>query len=103
MITRIVKLSIKAENKQKLIALFLNYKNKIILSEGCLSVELLQDKNDENTFFTYSKWENNEALENYRSSELFAIIWPKVKLLFNLKAQAWTVSKLESAKNIQTP
>ena len=96
MVTRIVKLSIKPEYKKEFIALFLNYRNKISLSKGCISVELLQEEKAGNTFFTYSKWDSSQALENYRNSKLFAEIWPTVKRLFNAKAQAWTVENLSN-------
>ncbi len=96
MVTRIVKLSIKPKYKKEFIALFLNYKNKITLSKGCKSVELLQEENAGDIFFTYSIWDSNQDLENYRNSKLFAEIWPTVKRLFNAKAQAWTVENLSN-------
>jgi heme-degrading monooxygenase HmoA len=42
-------------------------------------------------FFTFSIWENEEALENYRQSELFRSTWSKTKVLFSDKPNAWTV------------
>ncbi len=62
--------------------------------EGCSHVELLRAEQESNIFFTYSIWESEENLENYRKSELFAQVWGKTKLLFNDKPQAWTVKEI---------
>jgi quinol monooxygenase YgiN len=51
---------------------------------------LLQDENDKNIFFTYSIWENDEALQAYRNSELFETTWAKTKILFAGKPEAWS-------------
>ena len=63
--------------------------------KGCSRVELLQDKIHPNVFFTYSIWQNENDLEDYRNSELFEKVWSKTKVLFNAKPEAWTVQQLE--------
>jgi heme-degrading monooxygenase HmoA len=40
---------------------------------------------------TYSIWDSEEALNNYRDSELFGELWPKIKPWFAAKAEAWSV------------
>jgi heme-degrading monooxygenase HmoA len=47
-------------------------------------------------FFTYSYWETEQDLENYRNSELFDTVWSFTKKLFNDKPEAWSVDKLVS-------
>ena len=69
--------------------------NRIRGFKGCVHVELLQGKNEPNVFFTFSIWESEEHLEQYRNSELFAGVWSSTKVLFNDKPQAWTVNELE--------
>ena len=71
-----------------------NYK-KIASFEGCSHVELLQDINNHSVFFTYSIWEDETCVENYRQSELFAGVWAATKLLFNNKPEAWSVEELK--------
>lgn len=63
--------------------------------KGCSHVELLQDKIHPNVFFTYSIWQNEADLEDYRNSELFENVWSKTKVLFNAKPEAWSVQQLE--------
>jgi quinol monooxygenase YgiN len=66
--------------------------------EGCQLLELYQDKTNPEIFFTYSYWENESNLENYRNSELFKTIWAKTKIFFNDKPLAWSVDKKVSLK-----
>lgn len=63
--------------------------------EGCSHVELLQDKQSGNIFFTYSIWKDESYLEKYRNSELFGKVWGRTKVLFNDKPQAWSVDELK--------
>lgn len=62
--------------------------------KGNTFLELYQDKNNKSVFFTYSIWENEEDLENYRNSELFNEVWTFTKALFNDKPQAWSVDRM---------
>ena len=68
MIKRIVKLEFK-KNKTKIFKEFFkeNYM-KILTHEGCEKLELLEDINTKNIFFTISIWKNEEHLNNYRNS-----------------------------------
>ena len=73
-------------------------KKKIRKFEGCNFLELYRDQNNTNIFFTYSYWDSETDLNNYRHSELFKSVWAKTKPLFNDKPEAWSVNKLESLK-----
>jgi heme-degrading monooxygenase HmoA len=57
-------------------------------------LELYQDKNNPSILFTYSYWETEADLENYRKSALFDEVWNFTKKLFNDKPEAWSVDKL---------
>ena len=94
MITRIVKLYISPDETEKFKTLFTNYKSEIIGFKGCLSVDLLQEKNNSSVFFTYSKWDSLKSIEEYRNSILFKGIWSSVKPLFSQKAQAWSLDQI---------
>ena len=71
-------------------------KEKIRNAPGNRLLELYQDKDNPDLFFTYSYWDTVEDLENYRKSELFDGIWSFTKKLFNAKPEAWSVDKLVS-------
>ena len=73
---------------------FEEVKHHIRNFEGNRFLELYQDKNDKRIFFTYSYWENEEALEKYRKSALFDDVWTYTKTLFSDKPETWSVDRL---------
>lgn len=96
MFVRIVKLSFHEENIPAFLENFELMKDKIRNAPGNRLLELYQDKNNKCIFFTYSYWETEDDLENYRKSELFYDVWEFTKKLFNDKPEAWSVDKLVS-------
>ena len=94
MFTRIVKMEFAPEHITRFIHNFDKVKQEIRNFEGCLFLELYQDKIKPELFFTYSKWTDEESLEAYRNSRLFKTVWGETKLLFNKKAVAWSVDTL---------
>lgn len=96
MFVRIVKLSFHQENIPAFLENFEQNKDKIRNAPGNRLLELYQDKENPNLFFTYSYWEHEDDLENYRHSDLFKEVWSFTKKLFNDKPQAWSVDKLVS-------
>jgi len=96
MFVRIVKMSFQEENIPMFLENFDSIKEKIRGSEGNRFLELYRDKNNPCIFFTYSYWETEEDLENYRRSALFDEVWTFTKKLFNDKPEAWSVDKLVS-------
>ncbi|PCJ83526.1 MAG: antibiotic biosynthesis monooxygenase [Flavobacteriales bacterium] len=96
MIIRIVKMTFLPERVDDFLEVFGNFKEKIRAFEGCSKVELLQDVRQPHVFFTYSWWDSETHLNNYRHSELFQSTWAKTKQLFSDKAEAWSLeSKVE--------
>jgi quinol monooxygenase YgiN len=93
MIIRIVKMSFEPEKVNEFLEIFNSSKQLIRNFEGCRHLELLNDIDQKNIFFTYSYWEQEGHLENYRNSELFAGVWFRTKKLFNAKAEAWSVDQ----------
>ena len=92
MITRIVKLHFEKEKTEEFLTFFETIKHKVNNFEGCQGMKLLQDINTPEIIMTYSHWDNEEALEKYRTSETFGTIWPKIKPWFTDKPQAWSVN-----------
>lgn len=95
MIKRIVKMSFEPHKIDTFKAIFKSNSKHIKSFPGCSHVELLQDQNNPSIFFTYSLWENEDCVENYRQSELFTNVWAATKVLFNDKPQAWTVKEID--------
>ena len=93
MFVRIVKMTFEADKIDQFLTVFNQNKDKIRNSEGCELLELYRDKTNPTIFFTYSYWQKEGNLENYRNSELFQNVWAKTKVLFNDKPEAWSVDK----------
>ena len=94
MIKRIVKMEFMDDKVENFIKLFQTNKDKILAFDGCQSVDLLRDINTKNIFFTYSIWDSESFLNQYRESETFRNIWSKTKPLFSNKAKAWSVEEI---------
>lgn len=93
MIIRIVKMSFKPEKVSEFLKIFDESKQLIRNMPGCTHLELLNDVNEKNIFFTYSYWESENDLNNYRKSDVFIKVWTQTKVLFITKAEAWSVEQ----------
>tara|TARA_B110000211_G_C13809056_1_gene434077 strand:+ start:54 stop:350 length:297 start_codon:yes stop_codon:yes gene_type:complete len=96
MFVRIVKMSFHSKYIEAFEEMFEEKKEFIKNSLGCKLLELYQDKTNPEIFFTYSYWEKEQDLENYRNSDLFKNVWAKTKQYFNDKPLAWSVNKKAS-------
>lgn len=93
MFVRIVKMSFHSKFVTDFLEMFDEKKMLIRNTDGCKLLELYQDKSNPEIFFTYSYWESENDLQNYRNSELFKETWAQTKTYFNHKPQAWSVDK----------
>ncbi len=97
MINRIVKMTFREDAVPQFLELFEDVRCLIRAQTGCHSVELLQDVRDPRVMFTYSIWDHEGALNDYRQTQLFAETWKRTKSLFSDKAQAWSVQMINQA------
>lgn len=95
MLLRIVKMTFRPECVNDFTAVFQERKELIASFEGCSGVDLLRDIANPNIFFTYSKWDSETHLNNYRDSELFGEVWITVKRWFGDKPEAWSVERID--------
>src|SRR5699024_133552 len=94
MFTRIVKMEFREDSTEEFLENFEIIKKKIRNFTGCTFLELYRDEINRTIFFTYSRWNTEDDLENYRKSDLFKSVWSKTKPLFRERAQAWSVDTL---------
>jgi len=99
MFIRIVKMTFREDEVETFLENFNANKQSIRNFTGCTHLELLKDKNHPSLFFTYSYWEKEEDLENYRNSDLFKGVWSKVKPLFSEPAEAWSVDRCAGVRS----
>ena len=87
-----VKLTFQPDKVDDFLGVFNEQQEHIASFEGCEKLELLEDIERDNVFFTSSEWIDKEALDNYRNSDLFLTTWSKTKLLFSEKPEAWSLN-----------
>ncbi len=92
MIVRQVKLTFQSLHVEDFLELFYSVEEKIKTFPGCQKLELLQDINNKNIFFTYSIWNSEADIELYRHSDLFESVWKKTKSFFLVPAEAWSLT-----------
>lgn len=95
MLTRIVKMTFREDAVSDFLKLFEEVKDKIRAVDGCRHMELLRQKRQPNVLFTLSIWDDEEALNRYRDSELFAGTWKRTKALFADKPEAWSLERID--------
>lgn len=95
MIRRIVKMTFKEAAIEEFKEIFSEGKETIQSMPGCLYVEMLQDIKYPTVMFTLSVWEDEESLNQYRSTPYFKQVWSRTKKLFSDKAQAWSIASQE--------
>ncbi|MEZ4905497.1 MAG: antibiotic biosynthesis monooxygenase family protein [Spirosomataceae bacterium] len=95
MLIRIVRMTFYSDKVTDFLEVFEQSKQKIRAMPGCHHLELLRDIDLPHVLMTYSFWENKEALDDYRNSDLFKSTWAKTKALFADKPLAYSVEKVE--------
>ena len=95
-LTRIVKMEFDIKQIDTFKNNFKEVKEKIRAVDGCEFLELYQDRDNPHIFFTYSKWQSDAHLQQYRKSELFGRVWKATKILFKGAPAAWSVDTLHT-------
>jgi quinol monooxygenase YgiN len=99
MITRIVRMEFDPAKVQDFLAVFEGSKHLIRNFPGVQRLELHRDASQHNVYYTVSEWSGEEALEAYRTSELFAAVWAQTKVLFAGKPMAFSLTLADSVQN----
>ncbi|MDH3587550.1 MAG: antibiotic biosynthesis monooxygenase [Gammaproteobacteria bacterium] len=95
MITRIVRMHFRPEERAAFMDIFNASKHLIRQFDGCQHLRLYNEAARPEVFFTFSVWESAAHLDAYRNSELFRKTWAQTKTLFAGKPQAWSMEELE--------
>ncbi|QCR21142.1 putative quinol monooxygenase [Pontibacter sp. SGAir0037] len=103
MLIRIVRMTFQEDKTAEFLELFRQTKDSIRAFEGCNHVELLQDMDQPNVYSTYSLWDSENDLNNYRHSALFGTVWKATKALFADKPQAWSMQRIEVMPQPKSP
>jgi quinol monooxygenase YgiN len=93
MLIRIVRMHFTEAGVEEFLQIFNAHKQQIRHFPGCTRLELLKDADNPAVYTTLSHWGESKDLENYRKSELFGIVWARVKPLFSNRPQAFSLEK----------
>lgn len=99
MIVRIVRMTFAPNRVDQFLETFDEVAPQIRAAPGCQHLELWRDLDTPHVLTTYSHWDSQDALDDYRNSELFTTTWSTVKTLFDERprAQSYTVARTASS------
>ena len=97
MLLRTVRMTFRPDRLDAFLALFAAARPRIAAAPGCRHLELWQDARFPNVLSTYSEWDNAEALEAYRRSNLFRETWAETTPLFAAAPVAHSQTRLGGA------
>ncbi len=101
MITRIVRMEFHLDRVDDFLKVFEANKNRIAGYPGCLRLELHRSISEPHILHTISRWISEDALNDYRASELFLSTWKQTKIHFAAPAQAWSTTALFDSAEIK--
>jgi quinol monooxygenase YgiN len=81
-IIRLVRLTLQPEAFPAFQDIFAEAAPRIRSSPGCQHLELWRDVRYPNIVSTYSRWSSEAALNAYRETEFFQLIWGRTRVLF---------------------
>ncbi len=90
MITRIVELQIQAHQIDVAKQLLKEVAPKVRSMPGCSRLEIMFGIHKKARVTTYSYWDSEKDLNDYRDSEVFQKFWKSIKPMFSEKARAWS-------------
>ena len=82
MLLRTVRMTFDPARLGDFLALFAEARPKIAAAPGCRHLELWQDARFPNVLTTFSRWDDADALEAYRRSDLFRTTWARTTPMF---------------------
>lgn len=82
MLLRTVRMTFDPSRVEAFLALFAEARPKILAQPGCRHLELWQDARFPNVLTTFSRWDDDDALQAYRHSDLFRGTWKRTTPMF---------------------
>ena len=95
MLLRTVRMTFRPDRLDEFLALFRGARPRIAAAPGCRHLELWRDARFPNVLTTFSHWDDAQALEAYRRSELFTATWAKTYPLFAAAPVAHSQERLD--------
>lgn len=87
-------MTIDADRQDDFESVFSGARSKIASFNGCQELRMLKAIDSTGVYTTVSTWTNQDALEQYRQSDLFKKTWSTVKPMFTARAVAYSYNEL---------
>jgi quinol monooxygenase YgiN len=100
MLVRTVRLTLAPDAVETFLSRFDESAPRIRAYPGCRHLELWRDADAPAVFTTLSHWDDADALDAYRESELFMSTWAAVKPLFSGRPRAHSYRVARPAASI---
>lgn len=96
-LVRFVTMRFRPEAVDTFLEVFHEVQPKIAACPGCHGVAVARNPLEPDSWYTISEWDDANALDAYRYSELFATTWKRTKPLFRApaSAQSWILTLSE--------
>jgi quinol monooxygenase YgiN len=88
---RFVIMRFQKGKEKEFLSIFNENKTAIAGFGGCTYLELRRSRKHPGWFMTFSLWNDQKYLDLYRNSQLFKLVWGKVKPLFEKEAEAVSI------------
>ena len=96
MLLRTVRMTFRPDRLDDFLALFREARPRIAAAPGCRHLELWEDARFPNVLTTYSHWDDADALDAYRRSDLFRETWARTTPLFAAPPVAHSQTRVTS-------
>jgi quinol monooxygenase YgiN len=93
-VIRVVRMTFLPDKTDEFQRIFEKCQSDIKNMPGCLHLELWQDTDQPNIFVTYSHWESEETLNDYKRTAFFGVVWKKTKALFSDAPQVFSAKRV---------
>lgn len=94
MLLRTVRMTFRPDRLGDFLVMFDDVRPRIAAAPGCRHLELWQDARFPNVLTTFSRWDDAEALDAYRHSDLFRETWARTTPLFAAAPVAHSQTRL---------
>lgn len=90
MVIRLVNLRVAADKQAELADVLTTSHPQVRAVPGCQGIHILQDVTDPTHYVTWSAWDSAADLEAYRTSAVYAAVWPRIRACLAERATAQT-------------
>ncbi len=94
MILRVVKLKVDPRKMEAFQLFMENLHDEKLRLNGCLHFDFFNERQNPNIFYSYTIWEHEKFLKQYKKTDLFKEVVQTLRELCIDEPQAWTIQNV---------